>query len=149
MTFSPQQQEDHRNAFIAECRERAWGAACHADWIASQLEKMTADYSKLTQEDEKLAAEIKALETAIDSHTKDNRDKRKTMQERRNMLSKQMSALGRMVHEANQAANTLYGNVETQLALAKHAETWEWKEAQSTPSDASETKSAEQRAPAQ
>ena len=53
------------------------------------------------------------------------------MQERRNTLSKQKEALGRMIKEGNTAAANLYGSVETQLELAKHAGTWVWKETKS------------------
>jgi hypothetical protein len=64
----------------------------------------------------------------VDAHTKDNRDKRKALQERRNGLSKQMEFLGQTIQEGNSKVNNLYAGIETNLALAKHAETWEWKE---------------------
>jgi hypothetical protein len=130
MTFTEKQQEKHRNAFIEECRQKAWGAACHAEWISTQLDKLVADYGKLKAEDDKLAEEIKALETAVDSHTKDNRDKRKALQERRNGLAPRMHVIGASVQEGQKAANSLYAGIESSLALAKHAETWEWKEAE-------------------
>jgi hypothetical protein len=44
----------------------------------------------MKEADEKLAEEIETLENALDSHSKDNRDKRKTLQERRTGLSKRM-----------------------------------------------------------
>jgi hypothetical protein len=44
-------------------------------------------------EDEKLEGEIKTLEIAVDAHTKDNRDKRKSLQERRNAVAKGMTLL--------------------------------------------------------
>ena len=53
--------------------QKAWSAACHADWIAKQLDKLIEDYGKLKAEDEKLEVEIKTLETAVDHHTKDSR----------------------------------------------------------------------------
>jgi hypothetical protein len=130
MTFSEKQQEKHRRSFIEECHQKAWGAACHADWIGSQLDKLVADYAKLKTDDDMLAEEIKTLETAVDSHTKDNRHKRKALQERRNALSPQMQAISLAVQEGQKAANNLYAGIESSLALAMHAETWEWKEVQ-------------------
>jgi hypothetical protein len=54
--------------------KKAWDAACHVKWIGAQLDKLIANYGKLKAEDEKLDGQIKTLETAVDSHTKDNRD---------------------------------------------------------------------------
>ena len=127
-TFTEQQQKDHRDAFIDDCKQKAWGAACHADWIGKQLDKLVADYSKFKAEDDKLDEEIKTLETAVDSHTKDNRDKRKALQERRATLSQNMQLLGQTVQNGNKEANRLHSSIESNLDLAKHAETWEWKE---------------------
>jgi uncharacterized protein YlxW (UPF0749 family) len=125
-TFTEEQQQEARSTFIAECKQKAWGAACNADWISGQLETMVADYTKLAEEDEKLAAEIKELENAADSHTKDNRDKRKALQERRNGLASQKEFLGKTIQDGQTNANRLYGTIETHLALAKHAENWDW-----------------------
>jgi hypothetical protein len=88
VTFTNDEKTIHRREFINECRQKAWGAACHAAWISGQLDKLVSDYGKLKADDEKLAGEIKALETALDGHTKDNRDKRKAVQERGNALFK-------------------------------------------------------------
>jgi len=52
--------------------------------------------------------------------------------ERRNTLTKQMEFLGKTVQEGQNEASRLYGAGETDLALAKHAENWEWREAQSS-----------------
>jgi hypothetical protein len=82
-------------------------------------------------DDAELAAEIKALETAIDYHTEESRDKRKALQERRNGLTAQKEFLGSTIQEGQANANRLNGMIETHIALAKHAETWEWKGAQS------------------
>ena len=142
MTFTPEEQQEARKAFIAECKQKAWGAACNADWITSQLDTLIADYGKRKQEDDQLAAEIKTLETAVDSHTKDNRDKRKALQERRNGLAKQVEFLGRTIQEGEANANRLYGTIETHLALAKHAETWEWKETEPAASNEDEARQA-------
>jgi len=90
MTFTKLQQGKHRQAFIEDCRQKAWGAACHADWISKGLDELLAHYGKLTQEDGELEAKIKEAETALDYHTVENRNKRKAMQERRTTLGKQM-----------------------------------------------------------
>jgi hypothetical protein len=84
-TFTKLQQQKHRQDFIDECRQNAWGAACHANWIGDQLDRLIDDYAKLKKDDEALEAEIKTYENAVDAHTKDNRDKRKGLQERRSM----------------------------------------------------------------
>jgi hypothetical protein len=68
----------------------------------------------------------------VDYHTVENRGKRKTLQERRNVLARQMEVFGRDVQQGQQAANELYQSIEASLPLAKHAETWEWKELQAT-----------------
>jgi hypothetical protein len=129
MTFIDKEQKEHRAAFIEDCRQKAWGAACHANWIGAQLDMLIEDYGKLKAEDEKLEAEIKTLETAVDAHTKDNRDKRKILQERRNTIAKGMSLLGKNMQDGQQALGGFHQSIEANLALAKHAETWEWKEA--------------------
>jgi hypothetical protein len=41
---------------------------------------------------------------------------------------KQMEALAASVQQRQQAANGFYGAIEANLALAKYAEVWEWKE---------------------
>jgi hypothetical protein len=81
----------------------------------------------------KLDAEIKTQEVAVDSHTKDNRDKRKALQERRNTLAGQMNALGKAMQEGQRGLNGLHQSIEANLQLAKHAETWEWREVEAKP----------------
>jgi Skp family chaperone for outer membrane proteins len=132
-TFTNEQQELHRDQFIKECRQKAWGAACHADWISTGLDKILAEFTKLSEENAKLGEEIKTLETALDSHTKDNRDARKSLQERRAVLLKTMDAFQANMQQGQQVLNGLYQNVESNLALAAHAEGWEWKESTATP----------------
>lgn len=135
MTFTTEQQKKHRTAFVEDCHQKAWGASCNADFIAKHLDQLTADYTKLKADDDKLAEEIKTLETAVDEHTKDNRDKRKALQERRNGLSKRTQFV-LMTHEQGQKTLAgLYQAIETNLALAKHAEAWEWKEVQAQPDE--------------
>jgi hypothetical protein len=46
-TFTDKQQKAHRAAFIEECKQKAWGAACNADWIGKQVDEMLANYKKL------------------------------------------------------------------------------------------------------
>ena len=130
-TFTKAEQSKCREAFIRESREKAWGAACHADYIAQQSNLVAEEYQKVHEEDQDLERQIKDLENAVDSHTKDNRDQRKQLQERRNDHARRLQALAQQMNQAEQALRTLYGNVENNLALAKHADEWEWKEASS------------------
>ena len=87
--------------------QKAWGAACHADWIAKGLDKVVAHYEKLQTEDRDLEAKIKAAEIAPDYHTVENRNMRKAMQERRNLFAKQMQALAQNMQEGQQAMRQL------------------------------------------
>jgi chromosome segregation ATPase len=128
MTFTAKQQKEHREEFIKECRQKAWSAACHANWIGDQLDKLIEDYAKLKKDDEAAEAEIKTLETALDYHTVENRAKRKALQERRNALAKQMEAVGGAMQQGQRGLNDLHQSIEANLQLAKHAEMWEWKE---------------------
>ena len=57
-----------------------------------------------------------------------NRNKRKSMQERRNTLAQQMKLIGENAQQGQKALEELYRSTESNLALAKHAEGWEWKE---------------------
>jgi hypothetical protein len=128
MTFTDDQQILHREGFIKECRQKAWGAACHADWISKSLDELLAHYRKLQAEDAQLAADIKEADGAVDYHTVDNRKRRKAMQERRNQLAKDMEAIGKSAQQGQQAMQGLLQSVVSALQLAKHAEAWEWKE---------------------
>jgi len=71
----------------------------------------------------------KAAEVAVDYHTVENRNKRKSMQQRRNTLAQQMKVIEQNAQPGQQSLQQLYASVESNLALAKHAEEWEWKEA--------------------
>ena len=75
-----------------------------------------------------LEAEIKTLENTIDYHTVENRSKRKTLQERRNTIAKQMQALQEAMQQDQRGLNELHQSIEANLQLANHAETWQWKE---------------------
>jgi len=132
MTFTAAEQITHRKEFIAECRQKAWGARCHADWIAKNIDELMAEYKKIQDEDRTLEADIKELASAIDSHTVDNRNKRKALQEKRNALGPQAQFLAQSAQQAQKAMQGLLQSVESTLALAAHAETWVWKETAST-----------------
>jgi len=127
-TFSQVQQIDARKSFMEECRNKAWSAACHADWIAHSLEPLMADYKRLQEEDHQLEADIKELEKALDNHTVDNRNKRKSLQERRNEIARQMQGIAQHAQQGQKAMEQLLQSVEASIALAKHAEEFEWKE---------------------
>jgi SMC interacting uncharacterized protein involved in chromosome segregation len=96
--------------------------------ISANIEKLIEDHKKLQEEDDRLAADIKEVEARVDYHTVENREKRKQMQERRNALAGQMQALAGIVQQGQKTLMQVQTNVETTLELAKHAETWEWKE---------------------
>ena len=91
-----------------------------------------AHYQKLQAEDRALEEAIKAAEVAVDYHTVENRNKRKSMQERRNTLAQQMKLIGENAQQGQRSLEQLYASMESNLALAKHAEEWEWKETSST-----------------
>jgi hypothetical protein len=76
MTFSKEQQQHARKILIEECRQKAWSAACTADHIARQFDRLMAKYEKLKKEDAEHETEIEALNNAFDYHTKENREKR-------------------------------------------------------------------------
>lgn len=128
MTFTKPENSKQRQAFIEDCRQKAWGAACHADWIGKQLDTLLTDYTKLKEEDAKLEAEIKMLETAMDYHTVENREKRKALQERRSVNAKQIQGLNTAMQEGRRGLAGIHQSIEANLQLAAHAETWEWKE---------------------
>jgi len=135
-TFTQADQSKHRKAFIEECRQKAWGAACHAEWVSKGLDELMAHYQKLQEEDRQLEADIKESEVAVDYHTVANREKRKGMQERRNQLAREMKVIGENVQHGQQAMQNLLQNVGGNLQVAEHAEKWSWKEVEAP--DASE-----------
>lgn len=132
MTFSEEQQKKHREAFIEECRQKAWGAACHADWISKNLDALMEHYRKLQEQDKTLEADSKELASALDGHTVDNRNKRKAIQEKRDKLAQEMQVIAANAQQGQRALQQLQQSVESALGLAKHAETWEWKEVEPT-----------------
>jgi len=138
-TFTKEQQAQARKSFIDKSRENAWGAACHADFLAKTMEGLFAEHQKLIDEDTQLETEIKALDNSTDHHTVENRTKRKRMQEVRQQISKQMEVAKTAVQRAMQQMHELLQTAEFNLKLAKHAETWEWKEAESKPEETKST----------
>ena len=138
-TFTKEQQSQARKSFIEKSRENAWGAACHADFLAKTMEGLFAEHQKLIDEDTRLETEIKALDNTTNYHTVENRMKRKRMQEVRQQISKQMEVAKTAVQRAMQQMHELLQTAEFNLKLAKHAETWEWKEAESKPEETKST----------
>jgi len=54
------------------------------------------------------------------------------MQERRTIVAKGMQFLQLNMQQGQQAMQNLYQSIESNLALAKHAEIWGWKEIENT-----------------
>jgi len=128
MTFTDQEQQEFREAFIKEARLKSWGAACNADHIAKQLDELVVEYGKLKSEDDQLAADIAEAERAVDYHTVDNRTARKEKQERRNTIAKLLEALAANMGQGQKALENLQASIESNMALAAHATGWEWKQ---------------------
>ena len=135
MTFTEEQQKDHRDVFIRDCRQKAWSSFCHAEWIAKNLDGLLAQMQKLQGEDQGFEAQIKELEGAIDAHTKDNREKRRALQEKRSGIARTAQVLGSNYQQGQQALQSLYQAAESALELAKHAEGWSWKEVEAKSDD--------------
>jgi septal ring factor EnvC (AmiA/AmiB activator) len=72
---------------------KALGRPCNAERIGKQLDELMAQHEKLEKKDHDLEEQIKTLDNAVDYHTKANREKRKALQERRNVLAKSMEAI--------------------------------------------------------
>jgi hypothetical protein len=62
----------------------------------------------------------------------ESRQKRKDLHDRRNALAKTMEALAANLRGGQQAMRNLLASVESNTELAKHAEGWSWKEADSS-----------------
>jgi hypothetical protein len=117
----------HRADFIEQCHKNAWGAACHADWIRKSVDKLLADYQKLQEEDRTAEADMSELKNAVDSHTVENRNKRKALQEKRDALKPRMDFIAKAAQEGTAQMQRLMPQIDTSLALAEHARTSEWK----------------------
>jgi hypothetical protein len=129
MIFTDEQQKQHRGEFIDDYRQKAWGAACHADFIAKGLDELFGHYKKIQDQDRTLEADIKELEGALDSHTADNRNKRKALNEKRQALAKQLEIISASAREGQKALADAAQSMDLNLRLASHAEKWEWAEA--------------------
>lgn len=134
VTFSTADQKKHRVAFVTECRQKAWGALCNADYIGKELDKLVAAYEKLRAEDAALGKELEAAEGLPDAHTYDNRMKRKGIQERREAIKQQSDALAANMRQGQEAMTQLQASAENNLALARFADDWELKEVEVKPS---------------
>src|SRR5438270_245103 len=86
--FAGIQRTRHREAFIEDCRQKAWGAVCHATWIGKELDKLMAQYQQLSDQHRAALAEIDTLKAGLDSHTVDNREKRKDLQAKADTLTR-------------------------------------------------------------
>lgn len=128
MTFTDMQQKEHRKVFIAECRQKAWGAACHADFIAAGLDQLLDHFKKLQEEDRTLEADLKELQKAPDYHTVDNRNKQKAINEKRAELAKRIELVQASAREGQKVLADNLQAIDLNLRLAAHAETWEHKE---------------------
>jgi hypothetical protein len=57
MTFSEEQQQRARDLFIEECRQKAWGAACNADWIGKQQDELLAQFETASRASLRISSE--------------------------------------------------------------------------------------------
>jgi chromosome segregation ATPase len=130
MKFDDAQQEDHRLSFWRECRQKAWGAACHAEWIGKELDIAMAQYKALQAEAEVNLEEQKTLKDALDSHTDENQAKRKTLRGRREEITTTIEDLTKNIRQGQQLMQQLYQSLETNISLAEHSKTWSWKQAE-------------------
>jgi len=118
MSWTDAEQDEHRAAFIKECRRKAWGAACEADFIGKQADKLMAEYARFSEDRDALAA-------SPDGHTVANREKRK-------QLVDGMKLIQESIAKGQERMQSLLVQSDNNLAVAKHAEGW------STPDTAAE-----------
>jgi len=139
--FNQKEQTEHRKAFIADCMFKAWGAACHADWMQKSLNELIAQYQKLQAEDKALETEITANADGFNGHTVENRNKRNELQKRRTTIGNNMKLIATNTQQGAQAMQRLLDSVDQNLLLADHAKEWSWKEVETateTPAEAKE-----------
>ena len=130
MIFTLDEQKEHRASFIKDARARAWGAICHAEFVSKELDKLGETFEKYQKEAENCKEEAKKLETALDYHTVENREKRKALMVRVSELENtKITEIFEAMKKGQQAHQSLLQAAETALDLATHAETWEMKEA--------------------
>ena len=132
MTYDDKQQKEHREAIINECRQKAWAATCHADWISKNIDDILGRYTKLQGEVRTFDVDSE-IAGALDGHTVETRNKRKASQERRDKITEEMKVIVQSAQKGQQAMTNLLQSVESALELAEHAENWEWKETETPP----------------
>ena len=96
--------------------------------VDKELERLQDELVRLQAQDDKLVADIEELANALDYHTVENRDKRKAIQEKRDQLKEVRKIMERNMVAGQRALQELRRSIESNLALVKHAENWEWKE---------------------
>jgi hypothetical protein len=102
------------------------GLPCRLD--RQGIDDLLAQHTKKQDEDKGPEAESETLKNALDSHTVENQQKRKAIQEKRDQLATAMKALAVNALAGQEATGNLRQSIETALALATHAEGWEWQE---------------------
>jgi hypothetical protein len=75
-TFTDKEQKEHRAAFIEDSAKKRGAPRAMRIGSGQSWDKLIADLAKLQTEDVKLLEEMHSLESAVDSHTKDNRSAR-------------------------------------------------------------------------
>jgi hypothetical protein len=131
--FNDKEQTAQRKQFIADCMEKAWGAACHAGWLEKSLNELIAHYQKLQAEDKEVEAAINTNADAFDNHTVENRNKRAEMQKKRTNIGNQMKLIAKNTQEGAAAMQRLLDSVDQNLLLADHAKGWSWIEKEEKP----------------
>jgi hypothetical protein len=148
--FNTKEQAAHRKAFIDECLQKAWGAACHAGFIEKNLNESIAAYQKLQAEDKKLDEEINTYADALDQHTVANRNKRAELQKTRTNIANEMKLIARNTQQGAESMQKLLTSKEQNLLLAEHAKDWSWVEKEKPtvseePNETSETHCVEKK----
>jgi hypothetical protein len=130
--FTEKQQKAHRQGFIDDCMDKAWGAACHADWISKSLTELVTEYQKLQAEDKALEAQITANAEGFNGHTVANRNKRNELQKRRNAIANTMKLVATNSQKGAETMQRLLDSVDQNLLLADFAKDWSWTEVEAT-----------------
>lgn len=119
-----------KDAFMRESRQKAWGAICNAEWIRALVESGNANYKGMEAAVEKLKGEIDASERAIDYHTVEQREKRKSLQMQVNeLVNKAMPQLAENLTKLAQRNRNLLAQADENLALEAHAKDFAVKDA--------------------
>jgi chromosome segregation ATPase len=124
--FSDGEQIEHRESFIKDCMQKAWGAACHADWIQKSLDKLLAHYQSLKAQDRELDERMKTNADGVNGHTKENRNLRADLQKQRSGIDRQMRLIAQNVQQGATTMQKMLDSVDQNLLLADHAKGWSW-----------------------